>query len=53
MSGSHTVRATYTNDDDGIHLTCDECGWTVCVGYEPAVANMHAVTVAHMEAADR
>lgn len=50
MSGSHTVRASYTTDDDGLHLSCDECGWSIPVGYAPSVADMAAVARAHQEA---
>lgn len=41
-----TVVATYTTDDDGIHLEC-ECGWSIVVGYRPSVANLAALADAH------
>lgn len=33
----HEVVITYTNDDDGIHLYCQDCGVEVTVGYMPSL----------------
>jgi hypothetical protein len=39
----------YTTDDDGIHLWCDECGWSEVVGHTPSVAEVIEAAAHHSQ----
>lgn len=36
----HKITVTYYQDDDGIWLRCDGCGWTVSAGFFPTVEEL-------------
>lgn len=41
------MNLTYTNEDDGIHVTCDECEADYCLGHSATVQQAIEVEQEH------